>query len=564
MPNISPELLKEAFIDPIRFALVLDDEFPTYAQMSIREEARNYDYAKAGSLFSFCRSQGWLCDVDNAVVVAETFERDKHLNQSDLLVLDFHLESNKPEDPTKALGVLQSLASSNHFNLVIVYTAATPADVARDIAFSLGAGCTLTPAQREAVEDFFYSLDDQDSREISSACNVDIVQNFLCSKKPGASSNNLKQMLLAKEIDKPLLHSAVNYLCEEYLLSVLPREVSDARRAGSKVEASFDTEKPMWVAEGNLFAVIVNKAEPVTVLVDHLQNALVSWNPSPLRVLMVHARAALEKVGTNVDAKVLDTPRRQAGWLLRVLLATSDATRKRYTQELYGRLFERLIRLVDERVMGFGVRLFPPSDTPAVRLASEMAGANGTSDEHIYHALNEHLCSDSYTQGAITTGVIFRASKGTVTNYWLCASPACDLVPGQNNLGWDGELHPYRPINAVRLTPVNGLRKRLEGATQGRDIFIFVDDTALVLEVADDVTRKMKMETLFLAGDGVINASRFFGFIVGKGEDDNPSMLSTEFESIALLRSDYANKFLAESGHQRSRIGVDFVNISRG
>lgn len=563
MPNMSPELLKEAFIDPIRFALVLDDEFPTYAQMSTQEGTTNYDYAKAGSLFSFCRSRGWLCDVDNAVVVAETFERDKHLNQSDLLVLDFHLESSKPEDPTKALGVLQSLASSNHFNLVIVYTAATPADVARDIAFSLGAGCVLTAEKRELVEEFFDDLEPGDLREVKDACNVEVVQNFLCSKKPGASSSNLTRILLDKNIDRTLLHSAVNYLCEDYLLGVLPPEVSGGRRIGSRVEVSFDADRPMWVAEGNLFAVIVNKAEPVTVLVDHLQSALVSWNPSPLRVLMVHARAALEKVGTNADAKVLDTPRRQAGWLLRILSATSDEARARYTQELYGRLFERLIRLVDESVVGFGVRLFPPSDVAAVRLASDMAGAGGTSEEHIYHALNEHLCSDSYTQGVITTGVVFRASKGDVTSYWLCASPACDLVPGQNSLGWDGELHPYRPINAVRLTPVNGLRKRLETATQGRDIFVFVDDTPLVLEVADDVTRKMKMETLFLAGDGVINASMFSGFVIGKGEDNNPAMLTMDFESIALLRSDYANKFLAESGHQRSRIGVDFVSFPK-
>ena len=158
MPNISPELLKEAFIDPIRFALVVDDEFPTYSQMA-RQELERYDAARAESLFGFCRSQGWLCDVDNAVRVAEEFERDKHLNQSDLLILDFHLESDKPEDPTRALGVLQSLAASDHFNLVIIYTAAPPADVARDVAYSLGGGVLISEADEESVSDFIEELD---------------------------------------------------------------------------------------------------------------------------------------------------------------------------------------------------------------------------------------------------------------------------------------------------------------------------------------------------------------------------------------------------------------------
>jgi hypothetical protein len=560
---MTPELLREAFIDPIRFALVLDDEFPTYEQMSRQEGLSSYDYAKAGGLFSYCRGRGWLCDVDNAVSFAETFERDKHLNQSDLLVLDFHLETSKPEDPTKSLGILQSLASSNHFNLVIVYTAAEPADVVRDIASSLGAGCVIAPEKRALVNDFLNGLDEDVFSGIQDACNVDVLQNFLSSKKPAKSAKNMEQLLVQAGIDRQLLHSAVNYMCEEYLLKFLSPDIQPSRYGRGKVEVSFDPDRPMWVAEGNLFAVVVNKREPVTVLVEHLQEALSSWSPSPLRVLMVHARAALEKTGTTVDSQVLDTPRRQAGWLLRILSAVNENDRKRYTHELYGRLFERLIKLVDQRVLGFGVRLFPDTGGSAVRVASTMAGAGGISDEFIYHALNEHLCSDSYPQGVITTGVVFRAKKGESYNYWLCASPACDLVVGQNNLGWDGELHPYRPINAVRLTPVNGLRKRLEIATQGRDIFVFVDNDPLVLEVADDLTRKMKMETLFLKEGGVIQESLFSGFAVGKGADEDPEIVMMEFESIALLRSDYANKFLAESGHQKSRIGVDFVCLPK-
>ncbi|MDF2395816.1 hypothetical protein GWQ44_09735 [Pseudomonas sp. 3MA1] len=564
MHNLSPELLKEAFIDPIRFALVLDDEFPNFSQMSRQEPALHLDHAKASSLFSFCRSRGWLCDIDNAVVFAEEFERDKHLNQSDLLILDFHLEADKPNNPRKALGVLQSLASSNHFNLVIVYTAANPMDVARDIAFSLGGGCLLSEDDRKGAVDFLEELDDQELRELRDLCNVDIVNNFLQSKKPNGSSAILRKALEVKGVRGAAANNIINCFCEEHLLEVVPQDVHSSRSVGSKVEVSFSPDSPMWVAKGNLFTVVVNKQEPVNVLVDRLQEGLSSWNPSPLRVLMVHARAALEKVGTSADIKVLDTPRRQAGWLLRILSAESVEDRKRHTQDLYGRLFERLIKHVDISAFEFGARLFPQSDRAPVDIALEMATATGIAKEWIYHALNEHLCSDSFTDGAITTGVVFKAVKNGLTNYWLCATPACDLVPGQNTSGWDGELAPFRPVTAVRLTLVTtSMRKRLELATQGRYIFVFQDETPLVLQVTDEDTRKMKLETLFLRDGGVIESSKFSGLCIGKGEDNFPSMIEMNFESIALLRSDYANKFLAESGYQRARIGVDFVDYPK-
>lgn len=559
MPDITPDLLKEAFIDPIRFALVLDDDFPTYGQVK-GQDGREYDHERAGNLFKFCRDQGWLCDVDNAVHVAEEFERSKHLNQSDLLVLDFHLDSDKPEDPSKALGVLQSLARSNHFNLVIIYTAANPADVARDVAFSLGGGCEVSEEDLQEVEDFFQDLDPQEYDDVRAECNIEVIQNFLGSNTNRNCSRQLIKRLHGSGLRKPLTSSAISVLCKDYLGSKLSAEVLQLRQSDAKVEVCFSDAQPTWIAEGNLFAVVVNKSNPVTVLVEMLHAALVSWDPSPLRLLMIHARAALEKVGTTVDSKVLETPRRQAGWLLRIVAAATIEERRRHIRELYSRLFEKLIIEVDEIVVGFGARLFGGIEGSPAEIASRMAKASGLSQIDIYHALNEHLCSDIYTEGAMTTGVVFRTPKDGGHNYWLCASPACDLVDGQNNNGWDEELHPYRPISAVRLTPVSGLQKRLQIATHGRDIFLFVDDKPIVLEVADGTTRKMQLETMLLFGGGGIMNSKFSGLIIGPDDEGVPKMITKEFESLALLRSDYANKFLAESGYQRARIGVDFVS----
>jgi hypothetical protein len=40
-----------------------------------------------------------------------------------------------------------------------------------------------------------------------------------------------------------------------------------------------------------------------------------------------------------------------------------------------------------------------------------------------------------------------------------------------------------------------------------------------------------------------------------------PALNRKKFIAIAKLRSDYANRLLAQVGHQRSRIGVDFFDF---
>jgi len=125
MAKVAAALLRDAFIEPIRFALLVDDKFPIYPALAEGKFDAALDNPRAKALFDLCRSRGWLCDVDNRGSVAARFEEDKHLHQSDLLILDFNLDPADQDDPTAALNILQRLSASDHFNLVIVYTNAT-------------------------------------------------------------------------------------------------------------------------------------------------------------------------------------------------------------------------------------------------------------------------------------------------------------------------------------------------------------------------------------------------------------------------------------------------------
>ncbi|MES2973479.1 MAG: response regulator receiver domain [Pseudomonadota bacterium] len=566
MPKVSAQLLREAFIAPIRFALLIDDQFPVYSKIKDYGAASNLDFDRATGLFQFCRDRGWLCDVDNAAHKDEELARVDHLHQSDLLVLDFHLDPAKKDDPTTALQILQRLAKSDHFNLVTIYTAASPVQVVRDVAFSLGAGVyTLAAnAATRALED----LDPDVSDALSAALNDDVVDNFLSGKLPNGSANELRAILRAAGLgDGRLQNDIINTLCGQFMAARVRREIVSIRPIESNVRGSYSSEVngTHWITQGNLFAVVVDKLEEPTVFVERLTNALVAWDPPVLQVMMVHARASLEKTGHLFDDAVLDTPRRQAGWLLRILLGKTVDERRNFLGDLYARLFSRLIQNVSNSIASFGSRIIEPvGATGHVERAKEMAsGGADLNDAAVFHAMNEHLCSDHFVEGPMTTGVVFRAHLNGRMDYWVCTSPACDLVPGQNQKGWDGDLHPLRPISAARLNLVKDIGSiggLLKTATRSRHIFLSADNVPIALEVLDENSRQMRLEALLLATEGVVSKARFNGFVLRQA-DQAPVATPVEFEVIGVLRSDYANRFLADAGQQRARIGLEFVDL---
>jgi CheY-like chemotaxis protein len=564
MPNVAENFIKEAFIEPIRFALLIDDQFPVYSKIAEATPPIAQEGARAATLFNFCRGRGWLCDVDNAAKGENELDRVGHLNQSDLLVLDFHLDPTRAEDPTLSLQILQRLARSDHFNLVIVYTAANAIEVIRDVAFSLGAHQEIR--NHEAASEFLENCDPKIFDSAMGSLNSAVLDNYLSGKSPGASAQAMRSIFDGYSTTTKGLHSdAIGLMCKQHMTSRVTQAIATNSSSKLKVQGSFEeVSEVFWVTSGNVFAVVVNKSEEPAVLVDRLIAGLIAWNPSALQVMMTHARAALEKTGRLTDHLVLDTPTRQAGWFLGILLGANQATRQDRIRELYERLFTRLIKSVSQSVVGFASNLIEPFDGNGHPMKAKQLASDATNidDMVVYHALNEHLCSENYTSGAMTTGVVFRSTNDPI-KYWLCTTPACDLVPGQNQSGWDKELHPLRQISTARLTPIkstDSIKKLLATATQCRHIFLSVDGKPFAFEVVDPESRLMKLELMLLESEGTIVNAKFSGHILKVNADKTPKMDLTEFEVVALLRSDYANRLLAAVGQQRSRIGVDFVN----
>ncbi|MFC6281776.1 MULTISPECIES: response regulator receiver domain [Polaromonas] len=567
MPNVSLELIEEAFIAPIRFALLVDDQFPIYSKIVDKAPAASQDSDRAAKLFNFCRGKGWLCDVDNGASDKDQ-ERISHLHQSDLLVVDFHLDPAKQEDPARALQILQQLAQSEHMNLVIIYTAAEPPSVVQEVAFSLGAGVTLDADKFKNGVQWLEDLDPDIERTISVQLNTAVLDNFLYGKKPNGDSNALRKAIQeAGAATGDLQNLVINVLCQLAMETRVTPDVVARRAKQQGARVSFGKkDESFWVTQGNVFVVVVNKQDEPAVLVERLRSALVAWNPPALQVMMVHARAALERAGRLPDEKVLESSRRQAGWILRILLGETAEIRRTHLQELYDRIFGRLVNTISTSISEFGSKVFEPMAgvTPLLQAAT-MAGDESLNEIVVFHALNEHLCSEPHVDDYISTGVVFRSLINGTWDYWVCSSPACDLVPGQAT-GWDGEMKPLLPITAARLNPIRQsvtVGTLLQDATHCRHLFLSEGGKPIALEIVDSKSRQMRLEMMLVEKEGRIENASFSARVLRVDGDGKPTTNNVDFEVVGMLRKDYANRILAESGQQRARIGVDYVNRPR-
>ena len=557
MSDVDPVLLREAFIDPIRSALLVDDEFPPYRALA--QGAKDALERAAGSevlgLLDLCRGKGWLCDIESDLDVIRN--AGSHLSQSDLAIVDFHLDGAKDEDSTAAIRLLQTLAATPHFNLAVVYTRTPLSAAALDVAFALGVGRVPTGDLLIRGETQLEQLAEEKQ---DVAPDLKVMAAVAAERWNDASIAKVKARWRVALNTEPT--PALKAQFARYVRVRLSEEVREARTPNDSVTFDHNSAVP-WVSADNLFVAFVAKEGGADVLVERLCQAIEAWNPPALKVLLVQARAALEKAGSKHDLGVLRSELRQAGWLYNVLTAAPQERGKRIG-ELYGHLFDGLAAGLQATVGEFGDRLLKPHDQePPMAAARRWARLEEQAPEgYIVHAANEFLSStDCDAEGRLTTGLIFGVKSGAGSRQlWVCVTPSCDLVPGQNELGWDADMAPFKAVYAARLSaaPAEEFDTRLREASRGRHLFLTYKGVPMALEVAAEKTRQARLEVLFVANDGRIVGGEFEGYaLTAKG--GAPKLEPKTFKAVTQLRPGYANKFLMDAGMQKARIGLSWA-----
>ncbi|WP_141231851.1 response regulator receiver domain [Pseudomonas sp. Irchel s3h9] len=597
-------LIEEVFIKPIRTVMVVDDEFPTVDALLQKELGGGGSWVstnveRACRIIESCRSdeRRWVVDIhdgQNSFAIEGEGEGVSHFHHSDLMILDYHLDRDQPEDGGNAVSILRRLADNDHFNLVIVYTKGyglTGGHISRVVTeVSLGlssidarlgqhANATAIVAElldswedvsRGASERVLGFIDDNLYLKLKSIKDKSIdwltvggwpeLESFKAFVEAGPPEVSSKYISFLK--------FSVNYKQEE-----LKGKLSE--KDFGKLDWGFEGVTGInWIRTDRLFVTVVSKTEDPASLPSKLLSSLVRWNPEPHRLLMSKMRAELDERGVLAEGTVLDNQYLQAGWLQEYL-----------TEDMYERQW-KVHSTINRHWEGLGDSIRLGVTNFADRLAQYLIAEGRAevvkqwypqlSEQEVKSYLNSYVSSKVSVEGSyLTTGHVIRFDKCVGDGcFWLCLSPACDLVPGQKSSGWPKRLGNHTPFIAVELFPVKE-GEALKNAFAGNHLFLKIENKVLCfsftppLSLKEDPlgekTSNPKWEQMF-AGDQGRFASGTQNITVTRadGTGGDLAFKKQSAQVVAHLRYEYALNLLNRLGSNLSRVGLDFIGFAGG
>ena len=470
--------IKEAFIDPIRSVLIVDDDYPTYNDIleqsgtaNDNKAWRNQPARIAKLIGEFRqRSRPLLVDIhDGADVSAENeVATATHLHQCDLLVLDYVLDKGKSSDGTRAIEILRGLMSNNHFNLVIIYTNEKLDVVFDTVRWRLISpfNDTLFKSETSTAEDLIYNSEtDVENFETRLYETIGAAQYF---HSRANQSSYLRKMAKDQEPYKlfNVLADRVDWCRDQrklvlrYLLKRLENEngVNDSQ-AGRFDNLQWSRNDPIWIKSDSAFVALSGKTDNHDDLLSDLQKALNNWNPRPSRLLLTKLCAEIDDYGVAAQGPALSNYHALAYWYYK-LLSSSDNDRRWRVIESLSRHSDQLLQTILPRVEDFATRLVNSEDTTArslTEICKDHFGVNLKKDSDWTKATLEHnvfVCSMEPVGSHLTTGHVFEMSD----IHWLCLSPACDMVPSQISDWRTAALGKRLPFLAVKLHSISTTR----------------------------------------------------------------------------------------------------------
>ncbi|MDT8851691.1 response regulator receiver domain [Pantoea dispersa] len=592
MPNVTTsyaDLIKEAFISPIRNVTVIDDEYPTLLSLieSGREGADIYQEKKIDSanidrlknIIEMCHSRyRWSIDVFDGKTPAFGAQDSvpPHIHHSDLIVLDYHLDGNGPEDDgIRARNIIQSLDQNNHYNLTLVHTKGYSdnlekvfTDILTDF-IAIDSSHPLWP-EAEIVEKMNEWLDDNEDGEghswitnnisllsIFKVCISTTPARLMAPRNPACPLHDF-----ASEIQ---LFSRTTGLREtdivRWKLADQLKHYDIQPKAGTRSDlAWYWDENTNYISTGKTFISVIRKsaAAPDEELIGSLSEALIHYNASPMQLLMAKMRYELDERGIGQASEIISNRYAQAGWLYHLLQnGQSDFAHDKAVNlhwEQLANASRNELRSFSKRILEAAKVMFPSEEKKFVEhFFRECISKKELSLGH----LNAYSCSMSVRNNHLVTGTIIKIEG----EMWVCLTPACDLVPGQKNSQWQSRIgDDYLVFRAVRFIPVK-LNTANENANLNDYIYLNIDGTPSAFWIGSD---NPHWDTFYAADLGRFtdeNSLRLFSPRI-HNQESGPvlKMKPLDANAVSELRYEYALNLLHKFGVSQTRVGLDFMD----
>ena len=554
----------------IRSVMLIDDQFIPYPDLidsfsknETIDQEKVITSQRAALLEKFFQNEKILCDIDNSVGNLDV----ERIRKSDLLIIDYQLEER---NPSKTLKILCDLKNSKHFNLAVVYTSENPETVWKQIAAS------FTPIKNiedeiEKIEEFdeFWGeeiLPSIQSGGIYSLTDKELIYYIIIKKNSG----RLKGILSKNPKFKDKKEEISNIICDYFLYKNQIYQCSE----NSKAKIEGDTDGKTWIKSGNVFVCIYQKSlenfdQDPTNIWNALRDSLVSWKPSYYQLIQSEIQNHIESDSMAFNRAHDNDKHGQAAWLNEVLKPENQTKTPQFIKNIYADISEELAHkfLNNEELSSFINSTFnlykdnfdPTSGKDLTEFCCEQMKlpfyANKTNKD-MYHALNMHLSSKDYREKHISTGTVLYDQVNET--WYLCVSPACDMVPTQETAPINKRLTPHRMIQVLTLFNVSA-EEALENATRSKYIYAYDNEQRLYFSVTNPVTDLPVSDYLVIVNYKTKLDERYHEALTFKanGEDIDRVRISLKLKSQ--LRSGYAERFQNMASHHAGRIGVDFI-----
>lgn len=582
------EFIKEAFVDSIRSVLIVDDDYPTFEEVlgTQQDENNKNKYAHKAWYRNPDRIRGviekfrnnnppLLVDIHDGTNVDPEHEKTlaKHLHQSDLLVLDYQLERLREEDGTRAIEILRKLMLNNHFNLVIVYT-----DQGLDVVFNDVRWGLLRPysiplcREEERAMNLIEEAEDDNqgfSKKIRNSIGNEQYFHWRLKTSTSLSTVNTDEQLYSKFYS---LCDEVHWTHEErdlvfrYLLDKLEADHLSIMNADSSNEGLRWSIGPVkWIRGESIFICFSNKHDDDNLL-SEVQSALNDWNPNPSRLFLAKIRAAMDEHGVAAQSQILAHRHALAYWYKRLLKAKADESELLWNvTETISHHSDQLMEAILPSVENFAIRLIQKEEVEGSirKRCQEHFKVDLTNKESKTRAILEHnafVCSKNPEGWHLTTGHVFKMCE----QYWLCLSPACDLVP-RFSAEQEETIDNRIPFNAVRLEPVEKPPKNLN-FNSNRYLFLQPNEDVEIYcyNHPDGENSAPDWKLLYADNAGVFKKGSF-QFKVWQYQKGirKPIFKACTATVISQLRYEYALNLTQKLGVSLTRIGLDFTSAKR-
>jgi len=580
------DFIKEAFIEPIRSVLIVDDDYPTFDEVLASQIKANHqgrapemnpekDWYRdpisiQGVLNRFRAShQPLLVDIHDGsnVNIGEEYKAAGHLHQSDLLVLDYQLDRHLQGDGTKAIDIARALGRSSHFNLVLVHTSEDLDRVFREMLIGMMPPFSnlINDDDNAAIGEKLFDLVDDYAKLESELLQLATEEHYLHlrhssdwpgSERPdGPSKAGFDEITAKLGIVEPREKDLV------YRWAIKQREKALSPRLNDEgsLNLSWSEEYPKWMRTDSVFIAFSNKGRNDDLLEELLQ-ALTAWRPRPSRLFLAALRKELEDKGVLAESKALGNNHVLAHWYKR-LLESSGSEREVLVGESVTRHSEQLLNFVLPTVVNFATRLVRSESDDANGLCRQYFNVDLNDNREAAKSQIEHnafVCSKKVEGYHLTTGHILRIGD----DLFVCLSPSCDLVPGRKSEVRYGDIGDTLPFTAVRLQSFEGdkLPKRVQS---NRFVFLKIDETVKIFGLNDPTNEAASPHSFTFYAS---NEGRFLPnekkLRVQRIVSDNIGGLKSQLfdaEVISQLRYEYALNLLQKLGSVSGRVGLDFV-----